>query len=198
MTSHSSPHLSLHHSLRTRPPRCPADNRLPNRTVVEAHPRSTTPKGSGVAACAKPSSMMGTNASDILGMWESRQCVSPAGKSCAAERTIENDITPNTARGWILGEMGISDLRMPLLRSKDILRGVENDGIHNGIWFYANLSSQIKVCSLVCCSTCPDFASISFQCLVYIHIAIVTPIVYPDPTQNGVLTVSSELPGCLP
>jgi hypothetical protein len=194
MTSHSSPHLSLHHSLRSRPPLCTVANRFPSQTVVEAHPRSTTPEGSGVAACAE----IDTNASDILGMWESKRCVSPAGKSCAAERTIENDITPNTARGWILGEMGISDLRTPLSRSKDSLRGVENDGIHNGIRFCANLSSQIKVCSLVCYSTRPDFASISFQCLVYIHIAIVTPIVYPDPTQNGVLTVSLELPGCLP
>jgi hypothetical protein len=66
--------------------------------------------------------MISTSASGILGTWENERRVLPAGKRFVLGRTIGNGIIPSIAKGWILGNMGVSALRTLSPRSRDHLR----------------------------------------------------------------------------
>lgn len=67
--------------------------------------------------------MINTNASGILGTWESKRYVSPVAKLFALGRTTGNDIISSIARGWTLGKMEVSAFRTLSSRFRDIALG---------------------------------------------------------------------------
>ena len=95
--------------------------RLQDHPAVRLPLRSTTLDGNGTVAYAKMSSTINTNANDISGMWENKRSVSPVAKPFALGRTIGNDITRSTARGWTSGKTEVSALRMLSSRFRDWL-----------------------------------------------------------------------------
>lgn len=147
MTLRPSLCLPRRHFLGDHPPHSTTDVH-PNPTVVKANLRSTMSEKNGAVVCAKTSSTISTNASDILGTWGSKRCVSPVGKLSAVGRTIRSGIIPNIARGWTSGGMGISGLKALLSKSTNHLRRLEN-GFCGERWYCKNrIDARYLTCFL--------------------------------------------------